>query len=33
MIIEVLLCSFRYVPGHGFALQMEFPNFLYRGVK
>jgi hypothetical protein len=34
-IIEVLLCSFRYVPGHGFglAMQMKFPNFLHRGVK
>jgi hypothetical protein len=44
MIIEVLLCSFRYVFGprlnfgqagaqHAAPLRVKFSNFLYRGVK
>jgi hypothetical protein len=25
--------NFRYVPGHGFSLALNFPTFLDRGVK
>jgi hypothetical protein len=32
MMNQMVIFRFRYVPGHGFALQLNFPNFLHRGV-